>query len=85
MAFVLTPIMAIVTRGKYYLRRGDDGIDEPMLDADGNPSGVTYDCHVCHQPYERTDLAACQTRDAVVCSLCLSTDNVGDHVLPAAG
>ncbi|WP_055711118.1 purine-cytosine permease family protein [Streptomyces torulosus] len=84
-AFVLTPIMAIVTRGKYYLRRTDDGIDEPMLDAEGNPSGVTYDCHVCHQPYERPDLAACQTHDAVVCSLCLSTDNVGDHVLPAAG
>jgi purine-cytosine permease-like protein len=84
-AFVLTPIMAIVTRGKYYLRRTDDGIDEPMLDADGNPSGVTFDCHVCHQPYERPDLAACQTHDAVVCSLCLSTDNIGDHVLPAAG
>lgn len=84
LAFVLTPAMAIVTKGRYYLRRSDDGIDEPMLDADGNPSAVTYDCHVCRQPYERPDLAACQTHDAVVCSLCLSTDNVGDHVLPAA-
>ncbi|MEV5941420.1 allantoin permease [Streptomyces sp. NPDC051994] len=83
-ALVLTPLMAIATKGKYYLRRTDDGIDEPMLDADGNPSAVTYDCHVCHQPYERPDLAACATHDAVVCSLCLSTDTVGDHVLPAA-
>ncbi|MCX5252998.1 allantoin permease [Streptomyces canus] len=83
-AFVLTPLMAIVTKGKYYLRRADDGIDEPMLDAEGNPSAVTYDCHVCHQPYERPDLAACTTHDAVVCSLCLSTDKTGDHVLPAA-
>ncbi|MEV7733917.1 allantoin permease [Streptomyces sp. NPDC088921] len=82
-AFVLTPLMAIVTKGRYYLRRADDGIDEPMLDADGNPSAVTYDCHVCHQPYERPDLAACATHDAVVCSLCLSTDKAGDHVLPA--
>ncbi|MFJ8781236.1 purine-cytosine permease family protein [Streptomyces sp. NPDC102476] len=82
-AFVLTPLMAIVTKGKYYLRRADDGIDEPMLDAEGNPSAVTYDCHVCHQPYERPDLAACATHDAVVCSLCLSTDKAGDHVLPA--
>ncbi|MET9785027.1 allantoin permease [Streptomyces canus] len=82
-AFVLTPLMAIVTKGKYYLRRADDGIDEPMLDAEGNPSAVTYDCHVCHQPYERPDLAACATHDAVVCSLCLSTDKTGDHVLPA--
>ncbi|MEV4341635.1 allantoin permease [Streptomyces sp. NPDC049590] len=83
-AFVLTPLMAIVTKGRYYLRRADDGIDEPMFDADGNPSAVTLDCHVCHQPYERPDLSACATHDAVVCSLCLSTDKVGDHVLPAA-
>jgi hypothetical protein len=82
-AFVLTPLMAIVTKGRYYLRRADDGLDEPMLDAEGNPSAVTYDCHVCHQPYERPDLAACATHDAVVCSLCLSTDTTGDHVLPA--
>jgi hypothetical protein len=25
----------------------------------------------------------CQTHDAFVCSLCLSTDKVADHVLPA--
>ncbi|MEV7341164.1 allantoin permease [Streptomyces sp. NPDC093544] len=82
LAFVLTPLMAVVTKGKYYLRRTDDGIDEPLLDTEGNPSATTYDCHVCHQPYERPDLAACQTHDAHVCSLCLSTDKVGDHVLP---
>ena len=28
-------------------------------------------------------MAACETHDAYVCSLCLSTDKVGDHVLPA--
>ncbi|MEU5824677.1 allantoin permease [Streptomyces sp. NPDC047803] len=83
LAFVLTPLVAVVTKGRYYLRRTDDGLDEPMLDADGNPSAVTLDCHVCHQPYERPDLAACATHDALVCSLCLSTDGVGDHVLPA--
>jgi purine-cytosine permease-like protein len=82
-AFVLTPVMAIVTKGKYYLRRTDDGIDEPLLDAEGNPSATTYDCHVCHQPYERPDLAACQTHGSVICSLCLSTDKIGDHMLPA--
>lgn len=75
--------MAVVTKGKYYLRRTDDGIEEPLLDPEGNPSGTTYDCHVCHQAYERPDLAACETHDAVVCSLCLSVDKVGDHILPA--
>ncbi|MET9760914.1 allantoin permease [Streptomyces sp. NPDC006372] len=82
-AFVLTPLMAVVTKGRYYLRRTDDGIAEPMLDEDGNPSAVTYECHVCRQRFERPDVTACRTHDAVVCSLCLSTDKVGDHVLPA--
>ncbi|MFG2234267.1 purine-cytosine permease family protein [Streptomyces sp. NPDC048723] len=82
-AFVVTPLMAVVTRGRYYLRRTDDGIAEPLLDGDGNPSAATLDCHVCHQPYERPDVTACVTHDAVVCSLCLSTDKLGDHVLPA--
>ncbi|KOG47287.1 allantoin permease [Streptomyces virginiae] len=83
-AFVLTPLMAVVTKGRYYLRRTDDGIAEPLLDTDGNPSAVTLDCHVCGQSYERPDVTACVTHAAVVCSLCLSTDKVGDHVLPAA-
>ncbi|MFF8940478.1 purine-cytosine permease family protein [Streptomyces paradoxus] len=83
-AVVLTPLMAVVTKGRYYLRRTDDGIAEPLLDEDGNPSAVSFECHVCRQRFERPDVAACRTHDAVVCSLCLSTDKVGDHVLPAA-
>ncbi|WP_030772686.1 MULTISPECIES: purine-cytosine permease family protein [unclassified Streptomyces] len=84
-AFVVTPLMAVVTKGRYYLRRTDDGIAEPLLDTDGNPSAVTLDCHVCGQSYERPDVTACVAHDAVVCSLCLSTDKAGAHVLPATG
>ena len=83
LALVLTPLMAILTKGKYYLRRTDDGIDLPMFDAEGNPSGEKMTCHVCHQEYERPDMTKCFTHDANVCSLDLSTDRVGDHVLPA--
>ncbi|MFF8679162.1 purine-cytosine permease family protein [Streptomyces sp. NPDC015237] len=83
-AFVLTPVMAVVTGGRYYLRRTDDGIAEPLLDPEGNPSGVTFECHVCGERYERPDVTACQAHGAVVCSLCLSTDRTGAHVLPAS-
>jgi hypothetical protein len=83
LALVLPPIIAIATKGKYYLRRTDDGIDLPMYDEYGNPSGEHLTCHVCRQQYERPDMAACQTHDAHVCSLCLSTDKVADHVLAA--
>jgi purine-cytosine permease-like protein len=80
---VLPPIFAIATKGKWYLRRTDDGIDLPMYDEYGNPSGEHLKCHVCHHDYERPDMLKCATHDAFVCSLCLSTDKVGDHVLPA--
>ncbi|MEU6291521.1 allantoin permease [Streptomyces sp. NPDC046988] len=83
-AFVLTPVMAVVTGGRYYLRRTDDGIAEPLLDPEGNPSGVTFECHVCGERYERPDVTACQAHGAVVCSLCLSTDKTGVHVLSAS-
>ncbi|MCF3174722.1 allantoin permease [Streptomyces sioyaensis] len=83
-AFVLTPVLAVLTKGRFYLRRTTDGIDAPLLDADGNPNSATYTCHVCRQEFERPDLAACPTHDGVVCSLCLSTDRTGAHVLPAA-
>jgi purine-cytosine permease-like protein len=82
-ALVMPPILAIATKGKYYLRRTHDGIDLPMSDEHGNPSDDHLKCHVCHHDYERPDMLACQTHDAHICSLCLSTDKVADHVLPA--
>jgi purine-cytosine permease-like protein len=83
LALVLTPLIAIATKGKYYLRRDDDGIPIAMFDADGNPSGETLTCHVCHQEYERPDMVKCDAHDAYICSLDLSTDKHKEHVLPA--
>ncbi|MDQ2851809.1 MAG: hypothetical protein M3Y49_13970 [Actinomycetota bacterium] len=83
LALALPPVLAVATKGKYYLRRTDDGIDLPMFDAEGNPSGEVLGCHVCGQDFERPDVTACVTHDAIICSLCLSTDKTGEHVLPA--
>ena len=82
MALVMPEILAIATKGKYYLRRSHDGIDVPMYDEYGNPSAAQLKCHVCHHVYERPDVVACETHGAHVCSLCLSTDKLADHVLP---
>jgi hypothetical protein len=84
LALVLPPIIALATKGRFYLRRSSDGIDLPMYDEYGNPSDTMLHCHVCRHDYERPDMTACLTHDAMVCSLCLSTDKVKDHVLPAA-
>ena len=83
LAFVLPPIIALATKGRYYLRRTDDGIDAPMFDEHGNPSGETLHCQGCGQDFERPDMTASGTGTGHVCSLCLSTDREGQHVLPA--
>jgi len=82
LALALPPVLAVATKGKYYLRRTDDGIALPMFDAEGNPSGEVIGCHVCGQDFERPDVTACVTHNAIICSLCLSTDKTGEHVLP---
>jgi purine-cytosine permease-like protein len=83
LALVLPPIIAVATKGRYYLKRDDDGIPVPMYDEYGNPSGEVLHCHVCGQDFERPDVTKCEAHDAIVCSLCLSTDKTGEHVLPA--
>jgi purine-cytosine permease-like protein len=83
LALVLPPVLAVATKGRYYLRRTDDGIDLPMYDENGNPSDAVLTCHVCRQEFERPDMVGCATHDDVVCSLCLSTDKLKDHVLQA--
>ena len=42
LAFVLTPIMGLLTKGKYYIKSHDDGIKEPRYDAEGTPVATVY-------------------------------------------
>ncbi len=83
LGLVLPPIIAIATKGEYYLRRTNDGIALPMYDKYGNPSGEHLKCHVCHHDYERPDMIKAAVHEGYICSLCLSTDKTGEHVLPA--
>jgi purine-cytosine permease-like protein len=86
-AFVATPLMAALTRGKYYLRRKDDGIDLPMLDAEGNPSDALLPCHVSGLEFERPDMIASAVpgpdgSQQYISSLMLATDRTGKALLP---
>ncbi|WP_374200344.1 cytosine permease [Arthrobacter sp. M4] len=88
LALVLPPVLAVLTRGRYYLRRTDDGIDLPMFDADGNPSSDRLLCHVTGLEFERPDMVR-SAQDGpdgerqYVSSLALSTDKTGELLLPA--
>ncbi|MEU6562277.1 purine-cytosine permease family protein [Nocardia nova] len=86
-ALVATPLTAVLTKGKYYLRRDHDGIDLEMFDEHGNPSGETLTCHVTGIDFERPDMIASavpgpEGEIQYISSLALSTDKSGDHVLP---
>ncbi|WP_249353949.1 hypothetical protein [Microbacterium sp. 2FI] len=86
-ALVVTPLMAIITGGRFYLRRRSDGIPSPMFDADGNPSGERLRCHVTGYTFERPDMLASAERGPhgelqFVSSLALTLDASDRYVLP---
>ncbi|ASN19237.1 purine-cytosine permease family protein [Arthrobacter sp. YN] len=88
LALVLPPVLALATKGRYYLRRTDDGIDLPMFDADGNPSDAKLLCHVTGLEFERPDMLRSgqdgpDGEPQYISSLALSTDKSGELVLPA--
>jgi purine-cytosine permease-like protein len=68
LAFVLSPIIAIITKGKYYIARKDVHFHE-------NPEvqGLTT-CSICETAYEREDMAHCPVYEGAICSLCCSLD-----------
>jgi signal transduction histidine kinase/CheY-like chemotaxis protein len=64
-AFVGSPLLAIATRGRYYLAR--DGLD---LEA-----GTVLRCVICENTFEREDMAHCPAYAGAICSLCCSLDS----------
>ncbi len=98
-AFVVSPLLAWWTRGRYYLARS------PALDADapaGEPPGAgcrwtlhsvgvgsvplrLQRCVVCEAEYEAPDMAHCPAYQGFICSLCCTLDaRCGDACKPHA-
>jgi signal transduction histidine kinase/purine-cytosine permease-like protein/ActR/RegA family two-component response regulator len=76
-AFVATPILALVTRGKYYLAR------EPKQ----SPSSAgRRTCCICEHTFDSEDMASCPAYDGPICSLCCTLDaRCGDRCKPGHG
>lgn len=66
-AFVLSPIIAALTKGKYYIARPNSILDK-------FPKNSILDCCICDQTYEVADMAYCPVYDGAICSLCCSLD-----------
>lgn len=60
---VLTPTLGWLTKGKYYIARTDDYLDD-------RDSGKTDICTVCSGEFEVNDMAYCPFHDGPICSLC---------------
>ncbi|MBE9227363.1 histidine kinase [Phormidium sp. LEGE 05292] len=67
LAFILSPIIALITKGKYYIAREN-------LHCQNNDINSLITCCICEQEYELADTAFCPVYDGPICSLCCSLD-----------
>ncbi|MCF8006918.1 MAG: response regulator [Methylovulum sp.] len=64
LAFLLTPALAYLTRGKHYLAR-----DRELNNAQIHPK-----CSICENNFEHQDIAYCPAYAGSICSLCCTLD-----------
>lgn len=62
--FITTPLLALVTRSRYYIARTPDSTRE----LEGHA------CCICEHTFDREDMAFCPAYNGPICSLCCSLD-----------
>ncbi len=78
-AMVASPLLAWVTRGRYYIAR--DSAHEPG----GYSRLLPSRCVICERTYEGPDMAHCPAYQGPICSLCCTLDaRCGDACKPHA-
>lgn len=82
-AFVASPLLAWVTKGRYYIARQAEASE---TDAQGNYKPyVLKRCVICERDYEGPDMAHCPAYQGPICSLCCTLDaRCGDLCKPQA-
>lgn len=65
-AFVVSPLLAWITRGRYYLARQPTTVGWP---------GEIVKCGVCDNSFESEDMAHCPAYGAPICSLCCTLES----------
>tara|TARA_R110001583_G_scaffold32107_1_gene109722 strand:+ start:55635 stop:59072 length:3438 start_codon:yes stop_codon:yes gene_type:complete len=65
-AFVLVPVIAVLTKSRYYLARST-ATDWAMGDIEA--------CCICEHRFDREDMAYCPAYSGAICSLCCSLDS----------
>jgi signal transduction histidine kinase/purine-cytosine permease-like protein/DNA-binding NarL/FixJ family response regulator len=65
-ALLLSPLLAWLTQGRYYIARQPQVMGEP---------GQMVKCHVCENHFEAEDMAGCPVYSAPICSLCCTLES----------
>jgi len=82
-ALITSPLIALATRGKYYLARDVKGLS--ASDAGAYPRLRLQRCVICERDYEGPDMAHCPAYQGPICSLCCTLDaRCGDLCKPHA-
>ncbi|MFT8709512.1 MAG: hypothetical protein ABF820_08795 [Sporolactobacillus sp.] len=92
LAIVLSPTIALLTHGKYYLVRDSSsyfeekfGNEKTISDKYSDPLKTHKDtCHSCGHEYEVKDLVYCPFHNGPVCSLCCSLESECHEVCKTA-
>ena len=71
-AMVLAPLLAITTKGKYYIARPDTLGGEETIEGQMAPKELQ--CVVCNEHYEIPDMAGCPYHEGAICSLCCTLE-----------
>ncbi len=64
-AFAAAPLIAWLTKGRYYLARPASGLD---------PDAKAMRCTICENEFERSDIALCPAYSGPICSLCCTLE-----------
>ncbi|GER84400.1 MAG: hypothetical protein IMW90_18360 [Thermogemmatispora sp.] len=68
-AFVLSPLLAVLTRGKYYIAR-----ENVVAHTSGQGELPLLQCSVCADAYEAPDTTFCPFHEGTICSLCCTLE-----------
>ncbi len=68
-AFILSPVLAVLTKGKYYLARPNTLEHTPET-----KELRVLNCTVCTDDYEALDMAYCPFHKGAICSLCCTLE-----------
>lgn len=68
-AFILSPVLAILTKGKYYIAR-----ENTSVHASTGKELPVLNCTVCTDDYEAPDMTYCPYHKGTICSLCCTLE-----------